>query len=90
MGADLGGDWRDGDDISVELLQRANRVHLHGIDLPVATVEDLLLLKLEANRHIDLDDAIAIKDAFGEALDRAYIDRWAKTLGIEDREAILG
>lgn len=73
------------DPLSQALVQRATAERLMGSDVPVATVEDLLLMKLEANRPVDLDDAIAIKDAFGDRLDRAYVDKWAMALGLTDR-----
>ena len=47
----------------------------------MATVEDLLVMKLDANRPLDLDDAIAIKDAFAEKLDLAYVRRQADSAG---------
>ena len=43
---------------------------------------DLLLLKLDASRPIDIDDAIALKDARGESWDRRYIDEQAALLGL--------
>lgn len=62
--------------------RRATPVVVAGTTLPVATIEDLLLLKLDANRGIDLDDAIAIKDAFESSLDRAYLEEQADALGV--------
>lgn len=57
----------------------------------VATVEDLLLLKLDANRPIDLDDAIAIKDAFEETLDRRYLAEQGDVLDLRRAlENLLG
>ncbi len=59
--------------------------------VPVATVEDLLLLKLEAGRPVDLDDAIAIKDAFEATLDRRYLAEEGDRLGIREKlESLLG
>lgn len=65
-----------------DVIARATSVDLGPVVMRVATVEDLLLLKLEANRPIDIDDAIAIKDAFDEALDRAYLEKQADALGV--------
>lgn len=80
------------DDLLLEsTVQRATVLDLGGIPLPVATAEDLLLLKLDANRPMDFDDAIAIKDAFGATLDRAHLRRLAVPLGILERvENLLG
>ncbi len=69
---------------------RATPVEIAGTSLPVASVEDLLLMKIEADRPHDLDDAIAIKDAFADQLDRDYVRRWAAALGIKARiDALL-
>ncbi len=74
-----------------DVVRRATRVEVLGTDLAVATAEDLLLMKLEAGRHVDLDDAIAIKDAFGEQLDRAYLLRQGDALGLRrELENLLG
>lgn len=73
------------------VVARATPVSVGTFTLPVATLEDLLLLKLEAGRGIDLDDAIAIKDAFEETLDRAYLAEQADTLGLRGAlENLLG
>jgi hypothetical protein len=59
--------------------------------LPVATPEDLLLLKLEAGRPLDLDDAIAIKDVFEQTLDRKYLGEQGDLLGLRQKlESLLG
>ena len=61
---------------------RATPVSFSGVLLPVAAPEDLLLLKLAAARPIDLDDALAIKDALGDTLDRAYLSAEGARQGI--------
>ena len=53
-------------------------------EIPPA-LEDLVLLKLDANRPVDIDDILSIKDAFGATLDYAYLDSWADQLRIRDR-----
>ena len=75
----------DDEPFVADVIARATEVDLAGVTLRVATSEDLLLMKLDANRGQDLDDAIAIKDAFGDRLDRAYLDRQARALDIEAR-----
>ncbi len=52
--------------------------------LPVASVEDLLLLKLEANRPQDIDDILSIKDGCSEALDWAYVRAEAARLSLSE------
>jgi hypothetical protein len=49
---------------------------------------DLLVMKLEANRPIDLDDVIAIKDAFGDRLDLAYVRAQADRRGQDVRHRL--
>ncbi len=73
------------------VVERATPVPLPPSPVPVATVEDLLLLKLEANRPRDLDDAIAIKDVHGATLDRGYLKAQGEALDLTARlEALLG
>jgi hypothetical protein len=73
------------------VVERATAMQLGDAQLPVASAEDLLLMKMEAGRPHDLDDALAIKDAFAASLDRAYLQRWAKQLGVERQlEVLLG
>lgn len=68
-----------------QVIERASALDLGGVQMPIATVEDLLLLKLEAHRLEDLDDIIAIRDAFEGALDLGYLRSQAQTLGVETR-----
>ena len=45
-------------------------------------------MKIEANRPIDMDDAIGIKDAFAEKLDLAYLRGQADALGPDVRRRL--
>ncbi|MCC6902592.1 MAG: nucleotidyltransferase [Polyangiaceae bacterium] len=67
------------------VVARATPVALGGASLPVASVEDLLVMKLEAERPQDIDDILAIKDAFAEHLDWAYVRQHTDRLGLSDR-----
>lgn len=59
--------------------------------VPIATPEDLLLLKLEAGRPIDLDDAIALKDVYETVFDREYLREQGDLLGLRTKlESLLG
>lgn len=79
------------DEFTAEVIRRAEPVDFGAVRLPVATPEDLILMKLDANRPHDLDDAIALKDAHLGKLDRVYLNTWASKLGITARlEALLG
>lgn len=67
------------------VVERATTVSFGGVNLPVASVEDLVLLKLSANRPVDIDDVLAIKDVFETRLDFDYLRRSATELEIADR-----
>lgn len=71
-----------------EVVQRATVLDVLGTSVRVATPEDLLLMKVEANRPIDLDDAIAIKDAFANRLDLSYVRAQADKLGADVRRRL--
>lgn len=89
---DLGADLIFVDSRFLErVVERSTPVPLPFGPVPVASVEDLLLLKLEANRPRDLDDAIAIRDVHGGTLDRAYLKAQGEALDLSARlEALLG
>jgi len=72
-----------------ELVARATPVAFGALSLPVATTEDLLLMKLESHRPRDIDDAFALLLAGGPALDRDALARRAQALGIGERFANL-
>ena len=61
---------------------------LDGVALSVATVEDVILSKLEWARlggsDRQLEDVRALVRVAGDALDRAYVERWAEVLGVRD------
>ena len=65
---------------------RRYRANLDGIELTIATAEDVLLAKLEwaklgeSNRQIE--DAAAILKARYEQLDHAYLNEWIQPLGV--------
>ncbi len=63
------------------VIERAVRVD--GQWLPVATPEDLLVLKLIANRSRDRIDAESL--ARTQPIDWAYVEEWAAVWGLEDR-----
>lgn len=70
------------------VVRRATPVDVLGSKIATATPEDLLLMKLDANRPVDLDDAIAIRDAFAERLDLDYLRRQADAIGPEVRRRL--
>lgn len=69
----------------MQLLGRATPVTMAGLAVQVATAEDLLLLKLVANRNVDIEDIFTIKDGLGLSLDMAYVRNQAAILRVADR-----
>jgi hypothetical protein len=65
------------------LLSRRCKAHTDGIDMWVASAEDLILLKLVASRTRDLVDVADILFMQGQ-LDEAYLRTWADKLGVLD------
>jgi hypothetical protein len=62
------------------LIQRASREDLGGFQVPVATAEDLLLMKVLAGRPRDLEDAKNIVSRRGSGLDWPYVLETGKQL----------
>ena len=56
-----------------EALSRAVFKHIAGRVIPVASIEDLVLMKLISERQKDLNDARALLRRYGETLDRGYL-----------------
>lgn len=98
---DLQNGWK------VDLIVRKNRPYsieefgrrqLHsrqGRSLPIASPEDVILTKLEWDRitpsERQVRDALNVAVVQGDRLDRAYLRRWAKVLGVERKlEEVLG
>lgn len=72
-----------------EMMRRRQSDELWGMTVSLATPEDLILLKLLANRHRDLGDIADLRMVQGD-LDEQYMRLWAGELGIADRlEKIL-
>jgi len=78
---------RDGAFAKTEFSRRI-ATELLGVRVFVATAEDTLLAKLvwarESGSERQMEDAAGIFEAVGEALDRAYVDRWAGELKVGD------
>ena len=74
---------------SREEFQRRERVDLLGVPVWVASAEDTILSKLEwaeaSASERQVRDAQGIVDVRGDALDVAYLRRWATELGLTDR-----
>ena len=74
---------------SLEEFARRERRELGGLALSMATPEDTILAKLEWARkgggsERQLGDALGVLQVCGDRIDRAYIERWAATLEVEE------
>ena len=76
---------------SREEFRRRVRVELQGVSLFVASAEDIIIAKLEwsklAQSQRQIEDAAAIVRVQRETLDRSYIEKWTRELGVEDEWA---
>jgi hypothetical protein len=72
---------------SIEEFGRRQRADLLGTPAYVTTAEDLIVAKLEwavaSGSERQLDDVAGILE-ISSGLDRAYIDRWVASLGLDD------
>lgn len=72
---------------SREEFERRRPADLLGTPAFVASVEDLIIAKLEWSLPFDSDrqlrDVAAMLRVSGDAVDRGYIARWVQTLGLE-------
>ena len=76
---------RDDRPFSRTEFERRQAVDLLGVSVMIASAEDTILAKLEwgANQASrQFDDAVGIVQTMGEALDNAYLDRWAAEIGV--------
>lgn len=62
------------------VLQRTVPRKIDGQEAPIASCEDLILLKMKAGRPIDMADARALHELHAQALDRAYLEQWVARL----------
>lgn len=73
---------------SVEEFRRRTQERILGVDVFVATPEDTILTKLEwaamSGSERQLRDVMGIVEVKRGELDQAYIERWAKELGVLD------
>jgi hypothetical protein len=73
---------------SREEFRRRVRAHLQGVSLFMASTEDIVIAKLEwsklAQSQRQIDDVAAILRVRRETMDRAYVERWAKELRLDE------
>jgi len=82
-------------EFSREELRRRRVVDFDGVPLYLASVEDLLIAKLEWAKlgasARQLEDAAGIVRMQAEQLDRAYVERWVAELGLGQQwDEVLG
>jgi hypothetical protein len=75
-------------DLAAEVLGRAEARRVAGVDIPVASAEDTILLKLLRLSDQDRADIKAI--AAETSLDRRYLRRWAEKLRVLSRLRSVG
>lgn len=77
---------KQGRPFSAVEFERRLPVEYQGRRLSVATVEDVILAKLEwaslGGSARQLEDVAALLRIQGQALDRTYLDRWVSDLGL--------
>jgi hypothetical protein len=68
--------------------ERRKPVQLLGVEVPLTSVEDLVIAKLEwselGDSEMQRQDVIGILQATGDALDQEYVEHWADRLGLSD------
>jgi len=64
-------------------ISRSSRLTIFGVEAPLPTPEDLILLKVIPNRPIDVADMENIARRYSGRLDRRYIELWAQRLSDE-------
>ena len=52
--------------------------------------EDFILQKLKVGRPKDFEDAVAVLERSGDVLDRRYLERWARRLGVSGELNYIG
>jgi hypothetical protein len=71
---------------SREELSRRQRVNLEGVPIFVASAEDVILAKLEWSKlsqsQRQIEDAAGILKIRADSLDRPYLERWVRELGL--------
>jgi hypothetical protein len=73
---------------SLEEFRRRRRVELHGLQLFVASAEDVIIAKLEWARmgasQRQIEDAASILRVQGDTLDKAYLEKWIFELELQE------
>ncbi|MBX6333159.1 MAG: hypothetical protein IRY91_15030 [Gemmatimonadaceae bacterium] len=74
---------------SQEEFDRRTRADFEGLQLTIATIEDLIIAKLEWARlgqsQRQIDDIARLLEVREGSLDRAYLARWVQQLGLQEQ-----
>jgi dTMP kinase len=86
---------RDAQPFSVEEFDRRQRAVVLGVDVWVASPEDVILSKLawakDSGSPQQIQDVLGVLQVQHEHLDREYLRRWAQELGVADKfEELIG
>lgn len=65
-----------------QIIDRKIKSDFLGIDVNVASLEDLILLKVLADRPIDFVDATGLYEENKANIDKNYLKNWARKLGV--------
>jgi hypothetical protein len=85
---------RKGRDFSAIEFERRRRTDLLGVEVSLASLEDIVLAKLEwaqmGDSELQRGDVARLLERAGSQLDQAYVTKWVKVLGLENEwSAIL-
>jgi hypothetical protein len=69
----------------IDALGRRESLRVLGVEVPVASPEDLFVFKLIAGRPQDTADAHRLFALHGTTFDLVRIRRWCRDFGVEDR-----
>lgn len=67
------------------LVQRSTPVPMFGVNVPICSAEDLIILKLIANRRRDLLDIESVLKYQKSRLDKVYLKKWFQFWELEER-----
>lgn len=71
-----------------EEFRRRRKIQLHGLQVFVASPEDIIIAKLDWAKqgasHRQLEDAAAVVTVQGQALDMAYLEQWISKHGLRE------
>ena len=71
----------------IEALGRRQSLRVLGVEVPIATPEDLFVFKLIAGRPQDMADAHRLFALHGSTFDLQRVRRWCRDFGVEERLA---